>query len=75
MHITAINVFIEADGKQHIALIDPEMSDMFVGMLGAFQKGQRDGVTLVPLQDDAAEHLLNVRRALWRELTKKGSKA
>lgn len=64
MTITAINVFIEVDGKQHIALIDPQMSSMFIGMLGAFQKGQCDRVTLIPLHDDVAEHLLNTRRAL-----------
>lgn len=64
MTITAINVFVEVDGKQHIAIIDADMAPMFMGMLGAFQKGQQDGATLIRLHDDVAEHLLNLRRAL-----------
>lgn len=64
MTITAINVFVEVDGKQHIAIIDADMAPMFMGMLGAFQKGQQDCATLIPLHDDVAEHLLNLRRAL-----------
>jgi hypothetical protein len=72
--VTAINVFVEMDGKQHIAVIAGEMAPMFMAMLGAFQKGQHDGASLIPLHDDVAEHLLNLRRALLEriEAQKKG---
>lgn len=64
MAVTAINVFVEVDGKQYIAVIDAAMAPMFIGMLGAFQKGQQSAASLIPLHDDVAEHLLNTRRAL-----------
>lgn len=74
MTVTAINVFVEVDGKQHIAVIDSDMASMFMAMLGTFQKGQQAGATLIPLHDDVAEHLLNLRRALLAriEAQKKG---
>jgi hypothetical protein len=62
--ITAINVFIEANGKQHIAIIDPTMADMFVAMLGAYQKGQQAETALITLPDSVTEHLLKTRQAI-----------
>lgn len=62
--ITAINVFIEANGKQYIAIIDPPMADMFVAMLGAYQKGEQSGTTLTTLPDSVTEHLLKTRQAI-----------
>jgi hypothetical protein len=62
--ITAINVFVEIGGKQCIAIIDPQMAPMFVGMLGAYQSGQPDAARLSVLPDDVSEHLLAARQAI-----------
>lgn len=64
MSITAINVFVEVDGKQCIALIDPTMADMFMGMLGAYQRGQPSAANLSVLPDYATEHLFATRQAI-----------
>lgn len=64
MTITAINVFVEVDGKQCIALIDPVMSDLFMGMLGAYQRGQPNGARLSTLPDSATKHLIATRKAI-----------
>lgn len=58
----AINVFVEVDGKQCIAMIDPAMASAFMHMLPAFQKGQPEGIRLVALPDEVTEHLLELRR-------------
>lgn len=66
MTITAINVFIEIDGKQCIALIDPEMVGMFMGMLPSFQgfTDMSKGAKLTLLPPSAVEPLLETRRAI-----------
>lgn len=69
MSITAINVFIEMDGKQYIAPIDQEMAGIFMGMLGAYQIDQPSGARLVVLHEDIASHLLQLRRALYERIT------
>ena len=40
MNVTAINVFIEIDGKQYIAPVTAESAELFIGMLPAFQSGK-----------------------------------
>lgn len=62
--ITAINVFIEADGEQHIAFIDPAMATAFIGMLGVFQPGQPKAAQLSRLPAAATRTLIDTRRAL-----------
>lgn len=62
--ITAINVFVEIGGMQHIAILDPRMAQIFLGMLGAYQSGQPNIARLTTLPDDVSEHLLATRRAL-----------
>lgn len=64
MTVTAINVFVEMDGKQHIAILNPQMAQMFLGMLGAYQSGQPDGARLTVLPEDVSQHLLAARQAL-----------
>lgn len=59
---TAINVFVEVDGKQCIAMIDPAMASAFMHMLPAFQKGQPENIHLIALPDEVTEHLLTLRR-------------
>lgn len=68
MAITAINVFIEVDGKQHIAPIRADAADLFMGMLGAFQKDEKHRATLIPLHEDVSEHLIATRRALLKRI-------
>ena len=68
MAITAINLFIEVDGKQYIAPIRADAADLFMGMLGAFQKDATKGATLIPLHDDVSEHLIATRRALLKRI-------
>lgn len=63
-NVTAINVFIEIDGKHCIALIDPGKAEIFLGMLPAFQHGEKQSAELVTLPDTVTEHLLNTRRAI-----------
>ena len=55
--ITSINVYVEIDGQQCIAIIDPQMAQMFMGMLGAYQPGQPDGARLTRLPDEVSGHL------------------
>lgn len=74
MTITAINVFVEVDGNQHIAFIDGESASLFIGMLGAFQRGQPKNATLVPLHDDVSQHLIATRRALLKQIEAKQAK-
>jgi len=62
--ITAINVFVEIGGKQCIAIIDPQMAPMFMGMLGAYQSGQPDAARLSVLPNDVSGHLLAARQAI-----------
>lgn len=62
--VTAINVLIEYQGKQHIAFIDPVMKDLFIGMLGTYQSGQPKNARLYPLPPRAAKNLINMRHAL-----------
>ena len=69
MTVTAINVFIELDGKQYIAPIDPEIVRIFMGMLGAYQRDQPSGAQLILLHEDIASHLLQLRRALHERIT------
>ena len=68
MAITAINVFIEVDGKQYIAPIRADAADLFMGMLGAFQKDENQRATLIPLHDDVSKHLIATRRALLKRI-------
>ncbi|MCO5339274.1 hypothetical protein [Delftia tsuruhatensis] len=68
MTITAINVFIEMDGKQCIAFINPEMAEVFVGMLPAMQTGQPKHAVLRPLPPSVAEPLQQTRAALYEHL-------
>ena len=75
MAITAINVFIEVDGKQHIAPIRAEAADLFIGMLGAFQKDATKGATLIPLHDDVSKHLIATRRALLKRINAQRAQA
>lgn len=70
MNITAINVFIEVDGKQCIAFINPEMAEVFVGMLPAMQTGQPKHAVLRPLPPSVAAPLEQVRAALYDHLMK-----
>lgn len=74
MTITAINVFVEVDGKQHIAFIDGESANLFIGMLGAFQRGQPKNATLVPLHDDVSKHLIATRSALLKRIESQQAK-
>lgn len=74
MNITAINVFVEVDGKQHIAFIDGESANLFIGMLGTFQRGQPKQATIVPLHDDVSKHLIATRRALLKQIKAKQAK-
>lgn len=66
MNITAINVFIEVDGKQCIALIDPQMTGIFMGMLPSFQNIPEldKGPKLSLLPPSVVEPLLETRRAI-----------
>lgn len=74
-NITAINVFIEIDGQQCIALIKPEMAHIFMGMLSSFQGSEdpKAGANLSKLPPAAAEHLLATRRAIWEHVQKEKS--
>lgn len=62
--VTAINVFVEIGGKQHIAILDHRMAQTFLGTLGACQSGHPNGARLTILPDEVSEHLLATRRAL-----------
>lgn len=62
--VTAINVFIEIDGKHCIALIDPAKAEIFLGMLPVAQHGEKQSAELVTLPDSVTKHLLNTRRAI-----------
>lgn len=64
MTITAINIFVEVDGKQCIALIDPAMANMFMGMLGAYQRDQPRQANLSVLPDSVTKHLIATRQAI-----------
>ena len=39
-----------------------------MGMLGAFQKDEKQRATLIPLHDDVSEHLIATRRALLKRI-------
>lgn len=64
--VTAINVFVEIDGKQCIALIDPEKSMLFMGMLAAFQSEASNKATLTALPECVVTPLLDTRRAFQK---------
>lgn len=66
MNITAINVFIEVDGKQCIALIDPQMANIFIGMLPSFQgiAELSKGAKLTLLPQSVIDPLLETRAAI-----------
>lgn len=64
MEVTAINIFVEVNGKQCIAIIDPAMANMFMGMLGAYQRGQPDVARLSTLPDSVTKHLIATRKAI-----------
>lgn len=75
MAITAINVFVEVDGQQCLAVIDHRMADLFMGMLGAYQAGQPNGARLSKLPDSATEHLLATRRAILEHIERQRAQA
>lgn len=62
--ITAVNVFIEINGRQCIAPIKAESVDMFVGMLAAFQ-GESSSSELMTLPDSVSRHLIELRKAMF----------
>ncbi|MCG3785703.1 hypothetical protein [Delftia acidovorans] len=68
MTITAINVFIEVDGKQCAAFISEEMADVFVRMLPAMQAGQPQQAMLHTLPDSVVKPLQQTRMAMWEHL-------
>lgn len=70
MAITAINVFVEVDGQQCLAILDHRMTDLFIGMLGAYQTGQPKEARLSKLPDSATEHLLATRRAILKHIAR-----
>lgn len=75
MTVTAINVFVEVDGQQCLAIIDPAMASSFMHMLPAFQKGQPDDARLSALPDEVAEHLIKLRRTLLERIKAKRTQA
>ncbi|TDF24604.1 hypothetical protein EZI45_20940 [Delftia tsuruhatensis] len=68
MNITAINVFIEVDGKQTMAFIGKEQAELFVRMLPSFQDGQPDAPELYTLPASVAAPLEKTRAALYDHL-------
>ena len=78
MQVTAINVFIEVDGKQCIAFIDADKAELFMGLLGAFQKDVPKRAVLTPLSPKTTQHLIETRMALLESIkeakAKKGGK-
>lgn len=68
MTVTAINVFIEVDGQQCIAMIDTAMASYFMHILPAFQKSQPEAIRLVSLPDEVTAHLLDLRRTFLAHL-------
>lgn len=68
MTITAINVFIEVDGKQCAAFISAEMADVFVRMLPAMQAGQPQQAMLHTLPPSVIAPLLETRLAMGEHL-------
>ncbi|WP_315127305.1 hypothetical protein [Comamonas antarctica] len=64
MNVTAINVFIEVDGKQTIAFINKDSVEMFIGMLPAFQTDQPKAAKLQVLPEQVALRLQATRQAL-----------
>lgn len=68
MTITAINVFIEVDGKQCAAFISEEMADVFVRMLPAMQAGQQQQAMLHTLPPSVIAPLLQTRWAMGEHL-------
>lgn len=78
MNITAINVFIEVDGEQCMAVIDGTRVEMFMGMLPAFQSKGAARAELVRLPAEVADRLIETRCALlgaFSAAAKKGSAA
>lgn len=72
MNVTAINVFVEMDGMQCMAPIDPRMADMFIASLPMFQRSEQAnaGVKLVTLPLSVVEPLLETRRAFVSAVAK-----
>ncbi|EPD40890.1 MAG TPA: hypothetical protein DDZ62_03350 [Delftia acidovorans] len=70
MNITAINVFIEVDGKQTMAFIGKEQAELFVRMLPSFQDGQPNAPKLYTLPASVAAPLEKTRAALYDCLMK-----
>lgn len=71
MNITAINVFIEIDGKQCAAFISADMADVFVRMLPAMQAGQPEKATLHTLPESVMQPLQQTRKAIWEHFMAK----
>lgn len=69
MNITAVNVFIEVDGKQCIALIDPKKVELFVGMLPVAQADGHKNALLHNLPPSVVEPLQRTRVALYEYVT------
>lgn len=67
-NITAISLFIEVDGRQYLAALDPDKKDLFMGMLPAFQSGDSKVARICPLPEQAVPHLLELRQSLFDHL-------
>lgn len=75
MNITAINVLIQIDGKEHIALINHEMAEMFVQMLGAFQSSPGNGTSVIPLPTNVVTQIDIMREELFKVFSAARTKA
>jgi len=65
MNVTAINVFIQVDGRETMAIIGAEQGELFVRALGAFQAAPTNDVTLYNLPPEVEKHVQNARLALF----------
>lgn len=74
MQVTAINVFIEVDGKQCVAFIDADKAELFIGLLGAFQKDQPKRAVLTPLSPKTSVRLLETRVSLLESIVETQAK-
>lgn len=66
-NVTAINVFVEIDGKQYLTPVKAEMASIFIGMLSAYQ-GRESEVQLYSLPPAVTGKLLETRAAIKTHL-------
>lgn len=74
-NVQGIAVYIQIDDRLCLAMIDADKSEMFIGMLPAFQDGDNKAAKLMYMPESVRVHVAAASRALAEHMQELQAKA